>query len=276
MGQARAPARRDRRQGRVLRQRRARPQACRRHAADEEGHGRRGPRARARPPDHRGAAAGPAAPAHPGGRECGVGRRLPARRHRQVPQRDIRRDRQYRRRRPPDPRRRADQGSRGQARADRRFRDSDRRRARRARPRPPAPSSPTRTILPLRLEQAAREVEDPLWRMPLWDPYDEMLKSDDRRFRQCRPTRRWPAASPPRCSSSASFRTELPWAHLDTYAWRDRARPGRPKGGDALGLRAVFAMLERRYSQAPEPAIRRKSRTFSSHAHCNISRALPV
>jgi len=38
------------------------------------------------------------------------------------------------------------------------------------------------------------------------------------------------------------------WAHLDTYAWRDAARPGRPKGGDALGLRAIFALLQRRYS----------------------------
>ena len=36
---------------------------------------------------------------------------------------------------------------------------------------------------------------------------------------------------------------EIAWAHLDTYAWRDQAKPGRPKGGDALGLRAVFAML---------------------------------
>jgi leucyl aminopeptidase len=40
---------------------------------------------------------------------------------------------------------------------------------------------------------------------------------------------------------------EIPWAHLDTYAWRDQAKPGRPKGGEALGLRAMFALLESRY-----------------------------
>ena len=34
------------------------------------------------------------------------------------------------------------------------------------------------TILPTTVERAARDVEDPLWRMPLWEPYDEMLKSD--------------------------------------------------------------------------------------------------
>ena len=39
------------------------------------------------------------------------------------------------------------------------------------------------------------------------------------------------------------------FAHLDTYAWRDSASPGRPKGGDALGLRAVHAMLGARYTE---------------------------
>ena len=34
-----------------------------------------------------------------------------------------------------------------------------------------------------------------------------------------------------------------PWAHLDTFAWRGSAKPGRPKGGDALGLRAAWEML---------------------------------
>jgi leucyl aminopeptidase len=40
----------------------------------------------------------------------------------------------------------------------------------------------------------------------------------------------------------------VPWAHLDTYAWRDQDKPGRAKGGDALGLRAVFAALQNRFS----------------------------
>ena len=34
------------------------------------------------------------------------------------------------------------------------------------------------------------------------------------------------------------------WAHLDVYAWNDSDRPGRPAGGEALGLRAAFAMLQ--------------------------------
>ena len=39
-----------------------------------------------------------------------------------------------------------------------------------------------------------------------------------------------------------------PWAHLDTFAWRPSSRPARPKGGEALGLRAVWAMLRGRYA----------------------------
>jgi leucyl aminopeptidase len=37
------------------------------------------------------------------------------------------------------------------------------------------------------------------------------------------------------------------WAHFDTFAWRPAAKPGRPKGGDALGLRAAWGLLKARY-----------------------------
>ena len=36
---------------------------------------------------------------------------------------------------------------------------------------------------------------------------------------------------------------EIPWAHIDLMAWNLTARPGRPEGGEAMGLRAVFAFL---------------------------------
>ena len=105
-----------------------------------------------------------------------------------------------------------------------------------------------RDELAAELEAAAREVEDPLWRMPLWDPYDELLKSDVADFAN--------ASSSPMagCITAAMFLKRfvpdsVAWAHLDTYAWRDPARPGRPKGGEALGLRAVFEALRRRYSR---------------------------
>ncbi|HET9353503.1 MAG TPA: leucyl aminopeptidase family protein [Sphingomicrobium sp.] len=96
------------------------------------------------------------------------------------------------------------------------------------------------------LESAAKEVADPLWRMPLWDGYDEMLKSDLADLVNS-------ADSPMAGSVTAALflRRFVPegtaWAHFDTFAWRPAAKPGRPKGGEAMGLRATLAMLRRRY-----------------------------
>ncbi len=99
------------------------------------------------------------------------------------------------------------------------------------------------------IEAASREAEDPLWRMPLWEPYDEMFKSD---LADAANAANSPMAG---CITAALFLKkfvpdETPWAHLDTYAWRDAAKPGRPKGGDALGLRALFAALQQRFGRA--------------------------
>jgi leucyl aminopeptidase len=93
---------------------------------------------------------------------------------------------------------------------------------------------------------AGQEAQDPVWRLPLWDPYDEMLRSDVADLANSAPSPMGGAIV------AAMFLKrfvpdEIPWAHLDTYAWRDAAKPGRPKGGDALGLRAIYALLERRY-----------------------------
>ena len=98
------------------------------------------------------------------------------------------------------------------------------------------------------LEAASRRVTDPLWRMPLWDGYDEMLKSDLADLSNA-------ADSPMAGSVTAALflRRFVPegtaWAHFDTFAWRPSAKPGRPKGGDALGLRAAFDMMEQRYTR---------------------------
>ena len=99
------------------------------------------------------------------------------------------------------------------------------------------------------IEAASRAVADPLWRMPLWDPYDENLKSNIADLSNMANN------AMAGCIYGALFLRRfvgenVPWAHLDTWAWRDPAGPGRPKGGDALGLRAIFAMLHSRYSKA--------------------------
>jgi leucyl aminopeptidase len=82
----------------------------------------------------------------------------------------------------------------------------------------------------------------------LWDGYDDMLKSELADLANS-------ADSPFAGTITAALflRRFVPqgiaWAHLDTFAWRPAARPGRPKGGEALGLRAVHAGLARRYGR---------------------------
>jgi leucyl aminopeptidase len=95
------------------------------------------------------------------------------------------------------------------------------------------------------LISAAKAAGDPIWQMPLWDGYDDMLLSD----------------IADTANSGGSFAgsvtaalflkkfvpADLPWAHFDTYAWRPVSKPGRPKGGEALGLRGVFRYLAETY-----------------------------
>src|SRR5688500_1460641 len=88
---------------------------------------------------------------------------------------------------------------------------------------------------------------DPVWRLPRWAPYEEMLSSDIADISNSSDT---PMAG---AVTAALFLGKfvpegLPWAHFDTYAWRGSARPGRHKGGDAFGLRAAWSALSARYA----------------------------
>ncbi|WP_116092045.1 leucyl aminopeptidase family protein [Sphingomonas crusticola] len=97
------------------------------------------------------------------------------------------------------------------------------------------------------LAEAATQVSDPVWRLPLWQPYNEMLKSDVADINNA------PGGGFAGTITAALFlerfvESSVPWAHFDTFAWRPTAKPGRPKGGDALGLRAAWEMLQRRFA----------------------------
>jgi leucyl aminopeptidase len=90
---------------------------------------------------------------------------------------------------------------------------------------------------------AGRSCADPVWRLPLWTGYDAWLSSPVADLNN--------VSSKPMAGAitAALFlqRFVAPgtaWAHLDTYAWNDQTRPGRPEGGEALGLRALFSAIE--------------------------------
>lgn len=95
---------------------------------------------------------------------------------------------------------------------------------------------------------AAGELEeDPLWVLPLYQPYKELLKSPIADLNNMGKT---PFGG---CITAALFleyfvKPEDDWVHIDTFGWNQTARPGRPLGGEALGLRAVFRYLKNRYS----------------------------
>jgi leucyl aminopeptidase len=93
---------------------------------------------------------------------------------------------------------------------------------------------------------AAKSVDDPVWRLPLWPAYGEMLKSPVADINNAG------SGGMAGAVTAALFLQKfvpdgLPWAHLDTFAWRPAGKPGRPKGGDALGLRAAWELLRLRH-----------------------------
>jgi len=95
---------------------------------------------------------------------------------------------------------------------------------------------------------AAAAEHDPLWRMPLWQPYTRLFES---------------AIADINNSSETGFAGSITaalflkrfvekarsYVHFDIFAWTPAARPGRPKGGEAQGIRALFTMIRERYAK---------------------------
>jgi len=90
--------------------------------------------------------------------------------------------------------------------------------------------------------------DDPVWRMPLWEPYNDLFKSDIADLNNS-----GDSSFAGAITAALFLQRFVPdgaqWAHFDTFAWRPAAKPGRPKGGEAYGLRAAFALLQARYGR---------------------------
>lgn len=96
------------------------------------------------------------------------------------------------------------------------------------------------------LDKAGTAVGDPMWRLPLWRPYRRMLDSKVADINNVSEGGFGGAIT------AALYLQEFvsdttPWAHFDLMAWNQVGRPGRPVGGEAQSLRAVYAMLEKRF-----------------------------
>ena len=95
---------------------------------------------------------------------------------------------------------------------------------------------------------AGRAEQDPLWQLPLWQPYLSMLDSRLADSVNGGPSRHAGAITAALFLQRFVPKT-TPWLHVDAYAWNDADRPGRPQGGEAQGLRAIFAALQQRYTR---------------------------
>ncbi|RMF12261.1 MAG: leucyl aminopeptidase family protein, partial [Alphaproteobacteria bacterium] len=97
------------------------------------------------------------------------------------------------------------------------------------------------------LVAAGRDCGDPLWRMPIHDDYAADLKSEIADLNNIAP-HAFAGAIIAALFLDRFAKGAGVHAHLDIYAWNEKARPARPAGGEAMGLRAVFAVLERRFA----------------------------
>ena len=94
--------------------------------------------------------------------------------------------------------------------------------------------------------RCARQENDPLWRMPLWPPYDAWLDSKVANLTNA------PSGTFAGSITCALFLQRFvehagSWLHFDIYGWTQAAKPARPEGGECQAARAVYRLLSNRY-----------------------------
>jgi leucyl aminopeptidase len=94
------------------------------------------------------------------------------------------------------------------------------------------------------LMRCAAAANDPLWRLPLWRPYEAMLES------KVADTNNVGGSQGGAITAALFMRkfvTVKSWLHFDVFAWTPSAKPGRPEGGECQAARALYALLAARY-----------------------------
>lgn len=95
--------------------------------------------------------------------------------------------------------------------------------------------------------QQGKAVQDEMWRMPLFAGYRELIASPIADLNNS-PAEPYAGAITAALFLNAFVPDDIPWMHFDLMAWNLRNRPGRPQGGEAMCLRALFAYLKERYA----------------------------
>jgi len=95
------------------------------------------------------------------------------------------------------------------------------------------------------LLKIGKAIDDPVWEMPLHRPYLESLKSKVADWMNV--GSRQGGAITAALFLALFIKPVVPWIHFDMIGFNLRARPGRPEGGEAMGLRVVFEYLKERF-----------------------------
>ena len=94
------------------------------------------------------------------------------------------------------------------------------------------------------LMRSAGTENDPLWRLPLWRPYEAMLES---KVADINNVGGGQGGAITAALFMRRFVTAKSWLHFDLFAWTATAKPGRPEGGECQTARALYALLAARY-----------------------------
>jgi leucyl aminopeptidase len=96
------------------------------------------------------------------------------------------------------------------------------------------------------LARHAATEADPVWRMPLWRPYQILLESKVADINNAG-TGGLAGAITAALFLSRFVADQTSWLHVDLFAWNQTAKPGQPEGGEAQTIRALYALLRDRY-----------------------------
>ncbi|NJL47501.1 MAG: leucyl aminopeptidase family protein [Leptolyngbyaceae cyanobacterium SM2_5_2] len=91
------------------------------------------------------------------------------------------------------------------------------------------------------------QVDDPLWQLPLYQPYRALLDSKVADLSNISDSA-YGGAITAALFLQEFTRPDIPWVHIDLMAWNVRTLPGRPEGGEAMAMRAVFELIQQRFA----------------------------
>ena len=96
------------------------------------------------------------------------------------------------------------------------------------------------------LSACAKQENDPLWRLPLWPPYDSWLDSKMADINNA-PSGGFAGSITCALFLQRFVETAKSWLHVDIFGWTPSAKPGRPEGGECQAARAIYRLLSARY-----------------------------